>query len=247
MGKAACVILLAGLLVVMTGCESQKQFQQGFKPYVYAGYQTFDLVDVAEDTGGVLGLGITWDIPQMLTRWTLEGWVGLGMERDFDAGGDSIDEDYWGGLGELDFIYPLAVHNENEELSAIFTPFIGTGYRLDRRDVKDFFSTEESWRSWYGHIGVDARHWVREDMTLNWGLRFGSSFSNTVKVRTGSENIEFEPENSPRFRANIGLQWDAVTLNLWYEYISFDEDTQDGFFLPEAVQSTIALTFGWTF
>ena len=251
MGKAACLILLAGLLVFVSGCESQKQFQQGFKPYIFAGYQTFEIEDTAEDTGGVIGLGLTWDVPQMLTRWTLEGWAGIGMERDFLDDTPTVDEDYFGGLGELDFIYPLAVHNEQEELAAIFTPFIGTGYRVDRRDVKDVVSTEEDWRSWYAHIGVDARHWVKEDMTLNWGLRVGTSIDNSAEVDTGSMNIEFEPDTAVRFRANIGLQWDAATLSLWYDYIGFGEDTQveDGttYYLPESTQSTIGLTFGWIF
>jgi hypothetical protein len=258
--RTAAFLALAAILLVAVSCTTPVQYQKPLQVYAKAAYYEWQEKsdDDGKETGPVFGAGIEWTVPTIYLRFTGEVYGGpTTLELKGVDGEPESDVTYYGGLGEVDFIYPFAFTDPSgDTLTTVVTPYIGLGYRFDVHDIDGFDEgvdvsvSKATYRTLYAQIGLEGRARMSPTMWFIWDLALGYEIDNQLKVRQiDDDTIEFEPNQKPKAMAEIGFDWQTVFATLFFDYVQWGTDTDEstGATLEKTEQWMLGLRIGWSF
>jgi len=213
-----------------------------------------------EESGIRYGLGgsVTFPIADRVDlSLLLEGYIG---DVDYDGGVISVDAfgsiqtsplksttSYLGGRLE-----GLLSYKTGHPASGFaFDPFVGVGLHGWKRELGSRFGYDEYWQTLYVPVGIRLEGAMSP--TSSWFARAQVNIplitDESIRNLPGGGGTDLSPDAQLGLSAELGFQFNRMTIAGFYESYEFDASDPDlfGTFQPDSEARTIGVRLGYRF
>jgi hypothetical protein len=212
---------------------------------------------ILEESGPIYGIGV-------FNRTDIGTSFMIGVKSELFGGGVDYDgRTQAGDLAQTDTNYLGFMIEGDFGVKAVDTQkfllelYAGLGYKWWLRDIKSnsyAIGYEETWRSFYGRLGVHCEERISSPLKLFFGAGVKLPIYNENEVelsKFGLSDITLEPGNKNSFFADAGFKTDWVLVRLFYDGMKFSKSDPDDvygvFYQPESEADMYGVNIGIRF